>query len=66
MNMKKLTKTTAAVLLAALASTLLFSCKKDQKPTVIGYRTGSLCAIPIHIAILNGYFEKNLQLSGKK
>ncbi len=64
--MKKLTKKVASVLFAVLASTVLFSCKKEQKTTVIGYRTGSLCAIPMHIAILNGYFEKEFAAIGQK
>lgn len=53
--------------LAALAFTFdLTGCAKKPKTTVIGYRTGSLCAIPIHIAVLNGLFEKEFEAIGQK
>lgn len=42
------------------------SCGKKQKTTVIGYRTGSLCAIPMHIAVLNGLFEQEFEAIGQK
>ena len=60
--MKKIvTALAAAALLLSLSS-----CSKKQKTTVIGYRTGSLCAIPIHIAVLNGLLEKEFEAIGQK
>ncbi len=55
--------------LALTAVTLvlgLVSCNKKEKVTVIGYRTGSLCAIPIHIAVLNGFLEDEFAAIGQK
>lgn len=52
-----------------IAAALVFgfaSCGKKEKTTVIGYRTGSLCAIPIHIAVLNGLFEQEFSAIGQK
>lgn len=58
------------ILVAGLIATSVFfgfSCKeKEVKTTVIGYRTGSLCAIPMHIAVLNGLFEQEFAAIGQK
>lgn len=60
--MKKIVTVLAATaILAGFAS-----CKKEAPVTVIGYRTGSLCAIPIHIAVLNGLFDKEFEAIGQK
>ncbi len=60
--MKKL-----AALIAALGLVFgLASCGQKEKTTVIGYRTGSLCAIPIHIAVLNGLFDQEFEAIGQK
>ena len=59
-------KKIAAVLLSAVLAFGLASCAKKVPVTVIGYRTGSLCAIPIHIAVLNGLFEKEFESIGQK
>ena len=64
--MKKITYTISSVLVAASLVFGLASCKKEAPVTVIGYRTGSLCAIPIHIAVLNGLFEKEFSAIGQK
>lgn len=67
--MKKITSivSTASAVLAAFALVSgIVSCKKEAPVTVIGYRTGSLCAIPIHIAVLNGLFEKEFEAIGQK
>lgn len=63
--MKKIARTAAAVICAALTFALA-SCSKEAEVTVIGYRTGSLCAIPMHIAVLNGLFEKEFEAIGQK
>ncbi len=64
--MKKLTKITGAVLALALSVSVFTGCGKKEQVTVIGYRTGSLCAIPMHIAVLNGLFEKEFEAIGQK
>lgn len=57
-------------LVLALATSAMIlgvsSCSKKEKVTVIGYRTGSLCAIPIHIAVLNGFLEDEFTAIGQK
>jgi len=63
--MKKITKVVAAVTGALLVMGLA-SCAKEEKVTTIGYRTGSLCAIPMHIAVLNGLFEQEFAAIGQK
>ena len=53
----KLSKILVAGLIA-ISVFFNFSCKeKEVKTTVIGYRTGSLCAIPMHIAVLNSVLD---------
>ena len=63
--MKKLNKI-FAVLLTGLLSFTALSCQKKPKVTVIGYRTGSLCAIPIHIAVLTGLLDDEFEAIGQK
>ena len=66
--MKKITK----VMVAALGAAVLFGfsgCKEKKseiKTTVIGYRKGSLCAIPIHLAVYNGFLEEEFAKIGQK
>ena len=64
--MKKITSIISSVALVASLALGFASCKKEAPVTVIGYRTGSLCAIPIHIAVLNGLFEKEFEAIGQK
>lgn len=53
-----------------LASTILsaFSCKgKDKTPVVhIGYTTGDICGAPMHIAMANGFFDREFEAIGQK
>jgi NitT/TauT family transport system substrate-binding protein len=63
--MKKMNKL-FAVLLIGLFSFTALSCQKKPKVTVIGYRTGSLCAIPIHIAVLTGLLDDEFEAIGQK
>ncbi len=63
--MKKSGKIAVFVFFASLIFNFS-GCSKKEQVTVIGYRTGSLCAIPMHIAVLNGYFEKEFEAIGQK
>ncbi len=67
--MKRIAKALAVTLAAAMVLPGFVSCKKkakEVKTTVIGYRTGSLCAIPMHIAVLTGLFEQEFAAIGQK
>ncbi len=59
-------KKIAAIAAAAILAFGFTSCAKKPQVTVIGYRTGSLCAIPLHIAVLNGLFEQEFNAIGQK
>lgn len=67
--MKKSAKIILTAVMFAVVLSGFTSCQKKQKEvktTVIGYRTGSLCAIPMHIAVLNGLFEQEFAAIGQK
>ena len=70
-RMKKI-KLLGAVALSAAVVCGFASCKKEKAaanefpPVKIGYRTGNLCAAPMHIAILDGYFEREFEAIGQK
>lgn len=64
-------KILSAILITLTLAFSLTSCnekesKKEIKKTVIGYRTGALCQLPLHLAILNGYLDEEFKAIGQE